>query len=109
VRLAAANGFGGIGLWVEHYRKLEAEGFAPGGLRELLDEHGVALAEIDVVPGLRADGVGGEQAAATDARRASRDRGMSSERSEPSRIAERPAGSPASTGCGGAATAAARS
>jgi sugar phosphate isomerase/epimerase len=52
VRLAAANGFAGIGLWIEQYRQLEADGFAPGGLRELLDEHGVCLAEIDVVPAL---------------------------------------------------------
>ena len=66
VRLAAANGFAGIGLWIEHYRQLEAEGFAPGGLRELLDEHGVGLAEIDVVPGLGADGSGGERAAAME-------------------------------------------
>jgi sugar phosphate isomerase/epimerase len=62
VRLAAANGFDSIGLFVGNYATLEAEGFAPGGLRELLDEHGIRLAEIEVIPGLGRDGVGGERA-----------------------------------------------
>jgi len=63
IRLAAANGFAGIGMWVEQYRQLEADGVAPGGLRDLLDEHGVCLAEIEVVPGLGADGEGAARAA----------------------------------------------
>lgn len=67
VELAAANGFSGIGLWVEHYRRLEDEGQAPGPLRELLEAHGVCLAEIEVVPGLGANGPGGDRAADTEA------------------------------------------
>ena len=49
VASAAAAGFAGIGLSIGHYRRLEADGFAPGGLRDLLDRHGVCLAEIEVV------------------------------------------------------------
>jgi sugar phosphate isomerase/epimerase len=63
IRLAAANGFAGIGLYTGHYRALEESGDAPGRLRELLDEHDLVLAEIEVVPGLGADGSGGEAAA----------------------------------------------
>jgi sugar phosphate isomerase/epimerase len=66
VTLAAAAGFAGIGLYVGQYRELEASGFAPTGLAELLDEHGVLLAEIEVVPGLGADGEGGERAASME-------------------------------------------
>jgi sugar phosphate isomerase/epimerase len=66
IELAAANGFAGIGLWVEQYRQLEAGGQAPGPLRELLEENEICLAEIEVVPGLGADGPGGERAAATE-------------------------------------------
>lgn len=61
--LAAANGFAGIGLWVGQYRQLEVSDDAPGRLRDLLDEHGVLLAEIEVVAGLGQDGPGGERAA----------------------------------------------
>jgi len=67
VELASMNGFAGIGLWVEHYRRLEEEGTAPGALRELLEMHGVCLAEIEVVSGLGADGPGGARAADTEA------------------------------------------
>lgn len=63
VRIAAANGFPAIGLFVGQYAQLERDGFAPNGLRELLDQHGVRLAEIEVIPGLGRDGVGGERAA----------------------------------------------
>lgn len=56
VRLAARNGFDGIGLYVGHYAQLEAEGFAPHGLAELLDEHGIRLREIEVVKHLGDDG-----------------------------------------------------
>lgn len=67
VRLAAANGFSAIGLYAGHYQQLEADGFAPHGLHELFDQHGVCLAEIEVVPGLGADGVGGQRAAEIEA------------------------------------------
>lgn len=63
IRSAADNGIRAIGLFVGQYQRLEAEGFAPGRLRELLDEHGVCVAEIEVVPGLGADGPGGDRAA----------------------------------------------
>lgn len=63
IALAAANGFAGIGLWVGQYRQLEASGEAPGRLRDLLDEHELLLAEIEVVPGLGRDGHGGDRAA----------------------------------------------
>ena len=63
VELAAVNGFAGIGLWVGHYRQLEAAGDAPGPLAGLLAEHDVVLAEIEVVPGLGRDGPGGANAA----------------------------------------------
>lgn len=48
---AAAAGFSGIGLYAGQYQDLERAGFAPGGLRDLLDAHGVCLAEIEVVRG----------------------------------------------------------
>ncbi|WP_116997219.1 sugar phosphate isomerase/epimerase family protein [Desertimonas flava] len=67
IRLAAANGFAGIGLYTGHYRALEESGDAPGRLRELLDEHELVLAEIEVVPGLGADGAGGGAAAEVEA------------------------------------------
>jgi len=63
VRLAAANGFDGIGFFAGHYAALEKEGFAPNGLAELLEQHGQCLAEIEVVSGLGRDGVGGDRAA----------------------------------------------
>jgi sugar phosphate isomerase/epimerase len=66
VALAAANGFAGIGLWVGQYRQLEASGDAPGRLRDLLDEHQLVLAEIEVVRGLGRDGPGGDGAAAEE-------------------------------------------
>ncbi len=55
VRLAAAAGFDGIGLYVGHYAQMEADGFAPHGLRDLLDEHSVRLREIEVIPRLGVD------------------------------------------------------
>jgi sugar phosphate isomerase/epimerase len=54
VRLAAANGFDGIGLYTGHYEQLEREGFAPHGLAELLDQHGIRLREIEVITALAA-------------------------------------------------------
>jgi sugar phosphate isomerase/epimerase len=62
VALAARHGFRGIGLYAGHYLQLETEGFAPHGLRDLLEQHGVCLAEIEVVPGLGRDGAGGSRA-----------------------------------------------
>jgi len=67
VRLAGANGFSAIGLYVHQYRRLETEGRAPGALRELLTAHGVSLAEIEFIPGLGADGSGGDGAAEMEA------------------------------------------
>lgn len=62
VRLAAAAGFDGIGLYVGNYAQLEADGFAPHGLRDLLAEHNMRLREIEVIPAL---GVGMEEREAT--------------------------------------------
>lgn len=62
IALAARAGFAGIGLFVGQYAALERDGFAPGGLRELLDAHDICLTEIEVVPGLGRDGVGGARA-----------------------------------------------
>lgn len=67
IRLAAEHGFSGIGLWVGHYERLEQEGRAPGELQSLLDDHGLVLAEIEVIPGLGADGPGGAKAAELEA------------------------------------------
>jgi sugar phosphate isomerase/epimerase len=67
IRLAGANGFTGIGLYVSHYQQLELDGEAPGRVRELLTQHGVALREIEVIPGLGADGPGGNDAADREA------------------------------------------
>lgn len=67
VELAAAAGFAGIGMFVGQYAVLESDGFAPRGLGELLDEHGLCLAEIEVVPGLGAGGAGSERAAEVEA------------------------------------------
>lgn len=67
IRLAAENGFAGIGLWAGHYERLEQEGRAPGELKDLLATHGLVLAEIEVVPGLGADGPGGERAGEIEA------------------------------------------
>ena len=63
IRLAAENGFVGIGLYIGQYLELEKEGLAEGWLQELLDRHGVCLAEIEVISGLGVDGSGGEKAA----------------------------------------------
>lgn len=67
IELAAKAGFAGIGMFVGQYAALEADGFAPNGLRDLLDGHGVCLAEIEVVPGLGQDGSGNGAAAEVEA------------------------------------------
>ncbi|MCH7790532.1 MAG: sugar phosphate isomerase/epimerase [Acidobacteria bacterium] len=51
VRAAGSGGCAGIGMYVGEYRSLESSGFAPNGLHELLDEHAVCLAEIEVLAG----------------------------------------------------------
>jgi sugar phosphate isomerase/epimerase len=48
---AAGAGFDGIGLYIGEYARLKSEGFAPHGLRDLLAEHDIVLAEIEVVRG----------------------------------------------------------
>ncbi len=63
IRLAARNGFVGIGLYVGQYIELEKQGLAEGYLGDLLDEHSVCLAEIEVIGGLGVEGTGGEKAA----------------------------------------------
>lgn len=59
IRLAAAHGFDGIGMYIGHYAQLERSGDAPGRLGELLDQHGVRLREIEVISGLGIHGPGG--------------------------------------------------
>jgi sugar phosphate isomerase/epimerase len=49
VRAASAAGFDSIGLYIEHYRQLADEGYAPEQLKELLTEHDLTLSEIDVL------------------------------------------------------------
>jgi sugar phosphate isomerase/epimerase len=49
VAVAAAAGFVGIGMYIGEYQRLAAEGLAAGWLDELLDEHQIAVAEIEVV------------------------------------------------------------
>lgn len=51
VAAASAAGFDGIGLWVEDYRAIVASGTAPTDLRALADDHGVRVAEIEVLDG----------------------------------------------------------
>lgn len=67
VRLAGDAGFDGIGLYVDHYARLEREGAAPGALHDLLAEHDIRLREIEVIGGLGADGPGGAAAAQREA------------------------------------------
>lgn len=55
VRLAAAAGFDSIGLYVGDYARLEDQGFAPHGLRDLLAEYRIELREIEVITGLGID------------------------------------------------------
>jgi sugar phosphate isomerase/epimerase len=51
IAFAAAAGFAGIGLYINHYEQLLASGEAPNRIHELLEEHGIVLAEIEVVRG----------------------------------------------------------
>lgn len=63
VRLAAANGFGSIGLFVGQFLDLEKQGWSIDRMRDVLGEHGIGLSEIEVITGLGRDGQGGERAA----------------------------------------------
>jgi sugar phosphate isomerase/epimerase len=67
VELAAAAGFSALGLYVLQYAQLEDEGFAPAELHELLDRHDMCIAEIEVISGLGADGIGSTRAAEMEA------------------------------------------
>ena len=49
IALAAAAGFAGIGLYIGEYQRLVAEGRAGVWLDELLGQHQIAVAEIEVV------------------------------------------------------------
>ncbi len=49
VAIAAAAGFSGLGLYIGEYQRLAAEGLHGAWLDELLDEHQIAIAEIEVV------------------------------------------------------------
>jgi sugar phosphate isomerase/epimerase len=51
IAFAAAAGYAGIGLYINHYEQLLASGEAPNRIHELLEEHGIVLAEIEVVRG----------------------------------------------------------
>jgi sugar phosphate isomerase/epimerase len=64
VASAAASGFAGIGLSTKQYRQLEADGFAPAGLHDLLDEHAICLAEVEVVRGWARGGADDTEAVA---------------------------------------------
>lgn len=48
---AATAGFAGIGLFAGQFAALRTDGFSVGALRELLDQHDVCLAEIEVLAG----------------------------------------------------------
>jgi sugar phosphate isomerase/epimerase len=65
VRLAALNGFSGIGFYVGHFIDMCKElghDETLALMRTSLDHYGVRLAELEVVPGLGRKGAGGEQA-----------------------------------------------
>jgi sugar phosphate isomerase/epimerase len=65
VRLAGAHGFSQIGFFVGHYMTMRDEHGRDRALalmRDTFAEHGVTLGELEVIPGLGRDGVGGERA-----------------------------------------------
>ncbi len=47
VEAAAASGFSGISLWGRDYSRARHEGWSDADLRLLLDDHGLAVAELD--------------------------------------------------------------
>jgi sugar phosphate isomerase/epimerase len=51
VAAAAAAGFDGLGLHAREYGRLRAEGWSDGDIRNTLDEHGIALVEIETAVG----------------------------------------------------------
>ena len=62
VRLAAAAGFDGIGLYTGHYAQLEAKGSPRTACASSWTEHDIRLREIEVIPAL---GVGMREREAT--------------------------------------------
>ncbi len=51
VAAAAAAGYAGIGLYLGEYARLLASGVGPAQIRELLDRHGLCVAEIEALRG----------------------------------------------------------
>ncbi len=47
VEAARAGGFQGLSLYLSDYERARAEGWSDRGLRSLLDDHGMAVAELD--------------------------------------------------------------
>src|SRR2546423_4329070 len=48
VEAAAGAGFAGLSLWCRDHRRARAEGLTDADMRAMLDEHGLAVAEIDL-------------------------------------------------------------
>jgi sugar phosphate isomerase/epimerase len=61
IAAAAAAGIAGIGLYVGDWERQVSEGMTMDRLQELLDSHGVVLAEIEAIPIWDTDGAGGER------------------------------------------------
>ena len=61
IEAAAAAGIAGIGLYVGDWERQLAEGMTMARLRELLDRHGVVLAEIEAIPIWATDGAAGQR------------------------------------------------
>ncbi len=61
IAAAAAAGIAGIGLYVGDWERQVAEGMTPGRLHDLLDRHGVVLAEIEAIQIWDTDGAAGER------------------------------------------------
>ena len=49
VAAAAAAGFAGIGLYLAEYGRMKADGWTTGRMADVLDEHGVVLAELEAL------------------------------------------------------------
>jgi sugar phosphate isomerase/epimerase len=61
IAAAAAAGIAGIGLYVGDWERLVGEGMTIARLRDLLDRHGVVLAEIEAIAIWDTEGAGGER------------------------------------------------
>jgi len=61
VRAAAAAGFAGVGLLGDEYASLRAQGTTDADMRAVLDDHGVAVAEIEFLFDWMHDGERGER------------------------------------------------